>query len=670
MVFVDIGGVALKLGGEAGRVFFNTDFMKISFLAPSHGGPLAAICVSFLVGGAAAEPARALDLPEVVVTASRVEQLQSDAAVVVDVITRAQIERSGASNVAEFLDTVEGVNLSRLYGRSGVDSSLDIGYMGESGAYNVLVLIDGQRINPADQSSIRFAQLPMSSVQRIEIRKANGGALYGDRAQGGVVNIITRDDDAKEIGVSTGSFGTTKFDAYLGLKADQARGSIALMSAHVDGYRRQSAAQQNSVQVKMASSGDWGRLGWYARGFEETAQMPSYLSPTQWRTNPRSVGAYPRRSERSGGSVGLRYDRAFSDASAMSVDISNQSSKEASYDTIQNERITIVPEYQFSAGDWLLLVGAEWSKASADTDGGKQVGQRSSSMYVNVASSLTADSTLELSGRTQRVLSEFQANDLAAVTSDDKQKLGLSAALRQQIGATTVLRTGALSGFRFPNADELYLFDATTYAMLTINPQVKPMGTKEYFVQLEHAFATGNVQMHYRDIRATAEIGFAPDCGLVAGSLAACNANLYDTRRQVLSLGSQWRSSASLTLKAGVDLIHAVIDSGANDGMRIPLTPRRVAHFSATQTIAGYALTAIARYRGNMVQASDPSRFYSPIPARTVVDVGLSRSFSKNWTLSAWLRNAFDKNYYDYAMYDGVYPADGRSIVVNVKAAF
>jgi iron complex outermembrane receptor protein len=175
------------------------------------------------------------DIDPVVISASRMEQPRSVSAVIVDVITRAQIEQSGASNVAEFLDSVGGVSLARLYGRAGVDASLDIGYMGEAGSQNVLVLVDGQRLNSLDSSGIRFAQLPMSSIERIEIRKANGGVLYGDRAQGGVINIITRGDEAKEVRLSVGSFGTKKLDAYLGLKTNDVRGSVGLMSASSDG---------------------------------------------------------------------------------------------------------------------------------------------------------------------------------------------------------------------------------------------------------------------------------------------------------------------------------------------------------------------------------------------------------------------------------------------------
>jgi len=37
---------------------------------------------------------------------------------------------------------------------------------------------------------------------------------------------------------------------------------------------------------------------------------------------------------------------------------------------------------------------------------------------------------------------------------------------------------------------------------------------------------------------------------------------------------------------------------------------------------------------------------------------------------SLWVRNAFNKTYYDYASYDGIYPADGRGIFVNLKVGF
>jgi iron complex outermembrane receptor protein len=609
------------------------------------------------------------EIDPIVISASRMEQARSTSAVIVDVITRDQIEQSGASNVAEFLDTAGGVSLNRLYGRSGVDASLDIGYMGESGAQNVLVLVDGQRLNALDQSSVRFAQLPMSSIERIEVRKANGGALYGDRAQGGVINIITRTDASKEVGLSLGSFGMKKMDAYLGFAAETVRGSLSAMSASSNGYRAHSEAKQNSAQLKLSTSGDWGRVGFFARGFEEKAQMPSYLTPAQFAVDPKAVGASPATSDRSGGSAGIRYDLAFGDESAFSLDLAHQTSQEKAYDTIHNNRTLLSPEYRFklSSGTW--VIGAEFSDANANTDGGKQVGQRSQSVYAQTTQPMTQALSLEIGARTQKVDSDFQAAAVANKTSANTKKSGFSAAIRQQLTATTVARAGALTGFRFANADELYFFDPSTFAMLAINPLVKPMSTREYFAQLEHVYTAGKLAMHYRNIYATDEIGYQYSCGSVAGQPASCNTNLYDTQRQILSVDGSWKPLNSLVLKAGIDFVDASIRSGSNAGRRIPLSAKRVARVSAEQQMDGYTLMAAARYRDKMVQASDQTGFFPLIPSRTVVDLGASTTLSKTWSISAWLRNAFNHSYYDYATYNGVYPADGRGVFITLKAA-
>ena len=609
------------------------------------------------------------DFDPVVISASRMEQPRSASAVIVDVITRTQIEQSGASNVAEFLDTVGGVSLSRLYGRAGVDASLDIGYMGEAGSQNVLVLVDGQRLNSLDSSGIRFAQLPMSSIERIEIRKANGGALYGDRAQGGVINIITRGDEAREVGLSVGSFGTKKLDAYLGLKTDDVRGSVSLMSATSDGYRAYSESRQNSAQIKLATSGDWGRLGFFARGFEEKAQLPSYLSPQEFATNPRKIGAYPIASERSGGAAGVRYDRAVDSNSTVSLDVFHQTSREKLYSTIHNSRTAFNPEFRTRWGFGQWVIGGEFSDTHANTDDGKQVSQNSQSLYVQTIQPVLETLNLEMGARTQKVNNDFQSSVSGNTTSASSQKSGLSAALRHQLSANTVLRAGALTGFRFANADELYYFAPVSYALLAINPLVKPMSTREYFLQMERSYATGKFDVHYRNIHASDEIGSLYSCGTIAGMAASCNTNLYDTQRQVLSLNGHWKPSTTLTLKAGMDFVDATIDSGANAGHRIPLTAKRVMRLTAEQRMGAYTLMATSRYRSNMIQSSDQTAFYPLMPSRNVVDLGMSTSLSKTVSMSAWIRNLFDKSYYDFAQYNGLYPADGRGLFINLKAS-
>jgi iron complex outermembrane recepter protein len=607
---------------------------------------------------------------EVVVTASRSEQLREQAAVVVDVISRAQIAQSGASTVADLLDDLGGLSVSRSLGRSGVKTTLDIGYMGESAGQNVLILIDGQRLNSLDSADAALAQLPMAAIERVEIRKANAGALYGDRAQGGVINIITRKDNAKEVGVTVGSFESRKADAYMGFASGNVQGSVAVMSARSDGYREHNRSSQSSMHARVTVADDWGSVRLHARVFDEEAQLPGAISPALFASNPRSKGDYPSNTDRTGHGYGLRYDKSLAKGQAVSVDFSGQSATEKSYNAIENTRQTLSPEWR---APWLrgtLLVGAELSVAEANTADGKQVRQTSNSMHVLTTQSLVQHTDLEAAIRSQTVKNHFQTAASASATSASAQETGLSLALRQQVNAQSMLRGGVMKGYRLPNADELYYFDPNTFAPQTINPTIKPMLTQEFFLQFAQKFSAGKWDAHYRKIRASDEIGYQYDCGQVNGANVSCNTNLFDSDRNVLSLNGHWQLSPGLTLRGGVDWIDAQIQSGPDSGKRIPLVPEHSARITVEKSMGTYAVLASTRYRSAMVQASDSAGFYPQMPGRSVVDLGFRTLQAKPWSVSGWVRNVFNKKYYDFATYGGVYPAEGISVVVNAKYTF
>ena len=602
-----------------------------------------------------------------VISAKRVAQDSAKATVVVEVIDRQQIEASGASNLAEFLESVPGLGLSRLYGRMGVDANVDLGYLGEAASQNVLFLIDGQRQNALDSSNLRFARLPISSIERIEIRKANAGALYGDRAQGGVIHVITRNDQAKQVNLGLGSYGSKQFDTYLGFGQGDLKASVSYMSAQSDGYRASSRSEQDSAQFGLTGEGGWGRFKLFARGFKEKAELPSFLSFQEFAMTPRKAGAYPVTSERTGEAFGLRYEGKSIKGLTWSVDINEQSSRDKTYEAIQNKRTLINPEVAANFGSWQGLFGLEFSEAQARTEAGKVVEQQSRAIYLQSSRAVSADLDLELGARSQRASTQFQA-EVGAVASDSTyQQSALSAAFNLRVAKNLTLRTGALTGFRLANADEVYFFNRETYALLSIHDAVKPMTTRELFAQLEGNYLGNRYGIHYRQIKADNEIGYQYDCGVVAGVKASCNNNLYDTERHILSANVFWPATKSLLVKASVDLVDAQIESDANAGRRVPLTAKQVARLGLIWRLESVDLLANAHYRGSLVQAADQSNSSPLIPARHTVDLGFRTSLSKHWQLSAWIRNLTDKSFYDYATYNGIYPADRRAFYFNLR---
>ena len=127
----------------------------------------------------------AVELEPVVVTATRTPQHLKDTPVITNLITRAEIEATGAENVGEVLEHTAGIIIHRDGHGDGVQlQGLDSEY--------VLILVDGEPQVGRIAGKLDMARLAVENVERIEIVKGATASLFGNAALGGVINIITR----------------------------------------------------------------------------------------------------------------------------------------------------------------------------------------------------------------------------------------------------------------------------------------------------------------------------------------------------------------------------------------------------------------------------------------------------------------------------------------------
>ena len=134
------------------------------------------------------------DLGTLVVEASRSNDTVGNMNKDVSIITSDDIANSPAKNVPELLSEVPGVD-ARV-NTSVKDTQIDMGGFGESSLSNVVVLVDGRRLNLPDLSAPDLSSIDLDSIDHIEIIHGAGTVLYGDNATGGVINIITKKGQA------------------------------------------------------------------------------------------------------------------------------------------------------------------------------------------------------------------------------------------------------------------------------------------------------------------------------------------------------------------------------------------------------------------------------------------------------------------------------------------
>ena len=130
---------------------------------------------------------------EVVVTALRVPRLKSSLPWNTETFSRKQIEESSATTLGDVVRSVSGLSVKSNGGLGGQVSSRFRG----SNTSQVLVLLNGNRINSPTLGSADLGDFLLTDVEKIEVVKAPLSAVYGADAVGGVVNVITRKASSK-----------------------------------------------------------------------------------------------------------------------------------------------------------------------------------------------------------------------------------------------------------------------------------------------------------------------------------------------------------------------------------------------------------------------------------------------------------------------------------------
>ena len=263
----------------------------------------------------AAEAEAPVEIETIVVTGSRIRRTDAETASPVQVLTREDIDRSGKQNIADVLRSVSADNQGSL--ASAFSAGFASGASGVSlrglGLNSTLVLVNGRRMaayglaDDGQRSFVDLNSIPLEAVERVEVLKDGGSAIYGSDAVGGVVNIILRSNyQGAEMG---GNFGTSYMDDgdYKRFHGSFGTGDERYnLFATIEGSTTQAIG--NADREGYLGTNDLRRYGWYdnRRGGRpagggaftyvdangEIAHSPVLLSATPWGTmRPRINGA-------------------------------------------------------------------------------------------------------------------------------------------------------------------------------------------------------------------------------------------------------------------------------------------------------------------------------------------------------------------------------------------
>ena len=161
------------------------------------------------------------DIPEILIKPTNEEYTRLSTGLAgsnITIISSEMISSRPNDNIHQILEDYSGIEVRKYYdGVDNVKSEIDMRGFGEAAKSNSIILLNGKRLNSIDMSFVDLSNIPLETIERIEIiRGGSGSTLYGSGASGGTINIVTKNSvNQSSIKSSYGSYNSLSGELFL-----------------------------------------------------------------------------------------------------------------------------------------------------------------------------------------------------------------------------------------------------------------------------------------------------------------------------------------------------------------------------------------------------------------------------------------------------------------------
>ena len=598
-------------------------------------------------------------------------------------ITAADIRRAGVSDVSQAIRKIGGV-----YGRQSLTGSPDFGLdlrgFGTNSDQNVVIVLDGVRLNENELSSATLSTIPIDLVERIDIMRGGASVLYGEGATGGVIQIVTKRAHAGErsgnVFTELGQFNSGEVrgsvvQGYEGFAIDAA-------AAHQrsDNYRANNDFKQSRFNGGLQFDGDYGRLSLRADIARQDQRFAGSLTEAQFKADPRQTltpddfgkldsDRYTAAWEKKLGSFDLAAELSHRKKETEATYFSPFGISKSAYDSKQTQfspRVRHLAQFDGLLNE--LVAGLDfgrWNRVTHSDFSAADATQRSKAFYLRDEVKFAGPQQFRLAAGVRRELFDKDSVDpvpFTTATYSNKQSSNaweVQGSMLAAPGLTAWAKAG--QSYRVANSDEN-----------GFTPQAnKPLQTQtSHDAEIGLGYVEGAAKIDARIFRHNLnnEIYYDPTAGMFGA-----NTNLAPTQRKGFELDGSYRFAKEWQVQGHFQQVDAEFRSGPNDGRELALVPKniltvRLAWLPSDGQSADIGVQRVAQQRyGSDFDNSCDAR----MPAYTVVDGRYARKFGQ-WELALTALNMFNKEHYSQAFScrGGIYPDSGRQLKVSARYDF
>ena len=615
----------------------------------------------------------ALKLSETVITANRIAQEDVRATYASEVHNSEDIRNSAAISLYDYLGRFSSVNVMPSFGNP-YQQLLDMrGYGIGDGYQNIVVTINGRRLNNIDMQPQLLSSIPLNSIERIEIVKGSGSVAQGDGAMAGIINIVTKDQTGVDISIAAGSDGYSTTSISAGLSEDLFSLQFLADNSSSDGLRKKDANGKTDESdednlpatlkvfpidgLELRVGKDRTRIDTiygnsltkkqFNKKPSQNSALGAKYNEQEFKTDTNRLGAsyqvnellsfnidhaIEKKESEYSGSVPSKYDY-------RSTDLSSQ---------LTLENLTLTAGAQLFDGE---------RKAFGSTTNKDNQGVYLQGIYA------LGDTTFSAGTRREKVkYKQKDASRLKADHSLDAWDIGINHQYNQKLSVFASLN----QAFQAPDIDRFFTGSA-------FNSFIKPAKSKTLNIGFNHVTERNKLKVTGFYSKLENEIYYYS----TGDWLTSYNTNIDKSYKYGLEIQDSFQATPELLARVNYAWTRAKIDkeddgNGAYNGKKLPgVSEHSITAGVDYKVVKDGTLSLTQNWRSRAYAANDfANNFNQKQKAYNTTDLGYSHKIDK-FTLFAQVNNVFDKKNGLWIRNDNIYPVNfTRTWYAGVRASF
>ena len=609
-----------------------------------------------------------------------------------EVYTQDDIKNSKATNIYDFLSQNTSLSLAPSSGNRFSKKISARGYGLTIGSHNLVVTLNGRRLNNIDTSGPEIAGVNINDIERVEITKGSGSVIYGDSAMAGAIHFYTKKNIQTKISTTSGNYGVSQTSASVGINDKKIDLNISLDNSKHDGFHKAATGgvKDKGKQTKSSIGGTYTTDGGTEISLDlyrtnSDIRYPNYLSDAQFEADPTGSGSGSKYTYRDAESrtTNFKVKRNWGEnfeftTNRSAIDKESRNFYSYSGATVDNYK------YDYKSNDYLLT----YTNGDIKIDSGVNIfdGKRTvesttvssrnttSKENLGVFSQLQYfrnDSVFSVGARSEKVDYNYSPESGTAL-SGEYDLNAFDIGINTSLSPNTTIFTNYNHAFQAPLIDRFFISATWPATGQVFNGFVRPSKSRTFNIGLNHLTDNSKTKLtlyrsNIKDEMFLCKSNAASDCGLYGDNL-----NLDKSHKQGLELQNKYVFSPKWSTSLNYAYTIAKIDSddkgaGALNGKTNPMTSKHNISASVIYSLSNKTnMTLTQKYRSEAFAEEDYANIFTKKqPEYNSTNFNFSYNPNDDLSFSFDVENLFENSYGTRLRDDVIYPGNSTR---NIKA--